>query len=106
MYLTGATLFLSLGVSRVFYVLLDFIHTQEELTALQGKTAKGSSAAGESDELRKRVKELEAELKASNAQGRDFGARSAIHSQQTPSRSSRRNRPQSTTASRTSTSRL
>lgn len=73
MYLTGATLFLSLVLSRVFYILLDFIHTQEELIVLQGKTAKGSSVAGESEELRKRVRELEAQLKTSQSQDRDFG---------------------------------
>lgn len=72
-YLTGATLFLSLVLSRVFYILLDFIHTQEQLTLLQGKTAKGSVNAGESEELRKRVRELEAQLKTSQTQGRDFG---------------------------------
>lgn len=81
-YLTGATLFLSLGVSRVFYILLDFIHTQEQLNALSSKTAKGSSAAGESEELRKRVRELEAQLKTSDAQGRDFDTLKKQASQQ------------------------
>lgn len=61
-YLTGTTLFLSLVLSRVFYILLDFIQTQEELTALKGSTAKGSTNAGENAELRKKIKVLQAEL--------------------------------------------
>lgn len=71
-YLTGATLFLSLILSRVFYILLDFIHVQEEYNTLQAKTAKGSTAAGETDELRKRNRELESENKTLKANERDF----------------------------------
>lgn len=66
MYLTGATLFLSLILSRVFYIILDFIHVQENYTTLQAKVAKQSGNSGEAEELRKRIRELEAE-------GRDFG---------------------------------
>jgi hypothetical protein len=65
-YLTGATLFLSLLLSRVFYIILDFIHVQESYTALQQKTARNSATEGQVEELRKRIKELEAEE-------RDFG---------------------------------
>lgn len=75
LYLTGGTLFLSLVLSRVFYIILDFIHVQEQLNDLQAKTAKGSSAAGETNELRKRNRELEAqllELQSSSASSRDF----------------------------------
>lgn len=66
MYLTGATLFLSLLLARVFYIILDFIQVQESYTALQAKTAKASGAAGENEELRNRIAELE-------AKERDFG---------------------------------
>jgi hypothetical protein len=72
-YLTGATLFLSLILSRVFYIILDFIHVQESYTALQSKTAKQSGANGESEELRKRIRELESQLSTSNSKDRDFG---------------------------------
>jgi biopolymer transport protein ExbB/TolQ len=82
LYLTGATLFLSLVLSRVFYILLDFINTQEQLNALSSKTAKGSQAAGETEELRKRVRELEAQLKTSETQGRDFDTLKKQASQQ------------------------
>ncbi|ADV22056.1 endoplasmic reticulum protein [Cryptococcus gattii E566] len=60
LYLTGATLFLSLLLARVFYIILDFIQVQESYTALQAKTAKASGAAGENEELRNRIAELEA----------------------------------------------
>lgn len=73
-YLTGATLFLSLILSRVFYIILDFIHVQENFTALQAKTAKQSGATGESAELRKKIRELEAQLSTSQGQDRDFGS--------------------------------
>ena len=73
MYLTGATLFLSLILSRVFYIILDFITVQEQFTALQTKSAKASGNAGESDELRKRIRALEAELGKSQSTDRDFG---------------------------------
>jgi len=72
-YLTGATLFLSLILSRVFYIILDFITVQEQYTALQTKSAKSSGNAGESDELRKRIRALEAELGKSQSTDRDFG---------------------------------
>ncbi|KAK4684590.1 B-cell receptor-associated protein 31, partial [Tremellales sp. Uapishka_1] len=60
LYLTGATLFLSLLLARVFYIILDFINVQESYSTLQQKAAKQSGASGEADELRKRIKELEA----------------------------------------------
>jgi hypothetical protein len=80
-YLTGATLFLSLILSRVFYIILDFITVQEQYTALQTKSAKASGNAGESDELRKRIRALEAELGKSQSTDRDFGASPPLHAQ-------------------------
>lgn len=69
-YLTGFTLFLSLVLTRSFYIILDLIHTQEEYAKLKqetaGKSRTGGSGAGEVEELRKKVKELE-------AKERDFG---------------------------------
>ncbi|KAJ2914005.1 hypothetical protein MD484_g6404, partial [Candolleomyces efflorescens] len=62
-YLTGFTLFLSLVLTRTFYITLDLIHTQEEYAKLK----KSTQEAGKEDvvALKKRVKELE-------AQERDF----------------------------------
>lgn len=34
-YLTGFTLFLSLVLTRTFYIILDLIHTQEEYAKLK-----------------------------------------------------------------------
>ncbi|KAK1925878.1 putative endoplasmic reticulum protein [Papiliotrema laurentii] len=82
LYLTGATLFLSLILSRVFYIILDFIHVQENYTTLQAKVAKQSGASGESEELRKRIKELEVQLESNNAQQRDFDTLKKQASQQ------------------------
>lgn len=62
-YLTGFTLFLSLVLTRTFYITLDLIHTQEEYAKLK-KTAQGSSSEDVAA-LKKRVKELE-------SQERDF----------------------------------
>lgn len=41
-YLTGFTLFLSLVLTRTFYITLDLIHTQEEYAKLK-KTVRSSS---------------------------------------------------------------
>lgn len=60
-------------LSRVFYIILDFIHVQEDYTSLQAKTAKASGTAGETNELRSRIKELEAELSKNQSSQRDFG---------------------------------
>lgn len=38
-YLTGATLFLSLLLARVFYITLDLITIQDELNVLKGKVS-------------------------------------------------------------------
>ncbi|CAD6577605.1 MAG: hypothetical protein TREMPRED_001992 [Tremellales sp. Tagirdzhanova-0007] len=72
LYLTGGTLFLSLILARVFYIILDFINVQEKYSTLQQRTAKQSGANGESEEMRKRISELETELKTSQSQDRDF----------------------------------
>ncbi|KAF6749757.1 endoplasmic reticulum protein [Ephemerocybe angulata] len=57
-YLTGFTLFLSLVLTRTFYITLDLIHTQEEYAKL--KKAAESSGSGDATALKKRVQELEA----------------------------------------------
>ncbi|KZW03133.1 B-cell receptor-associated 31-like protein [Exidia glandulosa HHB12029] len=71
-YLTGFCLFLSLLLTRTFYILLDHLHTQEEYAKLKKQMATsskekiangdGAGAAGGNDvvALKKRVAELEA----------------------------------------------
>ncbi|TEB33776.1 B-cell receptor-associated 31-like protein [Coprinellus micaceus] len=62
-YLTGFTLFLSLVLTRTFYISLDLINAQEQYSKLK----QYSKASGSEDvaALKKRIKELE-------AQERDF----------------------------------
>ncbi|EJD05223.1 endoplasmic reticulum protein [Fomitiporia mediterranea MF3/22] len=64
-YLTGFTLFLSLCLTRTFYIVLDLIHAQEEYAKLK-KTSEGSGKSGES------VDELKKKLAAAEARARDF----------------------------------
>lgn len=71
MYLTGFTLFLSLVLTRSFYIILDLIHTQEQYAILKKETAGKSRASGAGDQ--KTIEELKAKLAASEAKGRDFG---------------------------------
>ncbi|KAK1228981.1 Endoplasmic reticulum transmembrane protein 3 [Marasmius sp. AFHP31] len=44
-YLTGFTLFLSLVLTRTFYITLDLIHVQEEYAKLNGTDGKGKGKA-------------------------------------------------------------
>ncbi|KAF7964493.1 hypothetical protein HWV62_6891 [Athelia sp. TMB] len=69
-YLTGFTLFLSLVLTRCFYIILDLIHTQEEYAKLKQETSGKSRATGSSDQ--KTIEDLKAKLAASEAKARDF----------------------------------
>ncbi|KAG6828636.1 hypothetical protein H0H92_007228 [Tricholoma furcatifolium] len=66
-YLTGFTLFLSLVLTRTFYIILDLIHTQGEYAKLKKEStvAKGQDTAKEIAELKKK-------LAAEEAKSRDF----------------------------------
>ncbi|KAJ7042881.1 B-cell receptor-associated protein 31-like-domain-containing protein [Mycena alexandri] len=61
-YLTGFTLFLSLVLTRTFYLILDLIHTQEEYAKLKetttGKPGAKSSNPDEVAELKAKIAEL------------------------------------------------
>ncbi|KAJ7938417.1 B-cell receptor-associated protein 31-like-domain-containing protein [Mycena leptocephala] len=70
-YLTGFTLFLSLVLTRVFAILLDLIHTQEEYAKLKTGSPSGSgskSTAGSTKE----VAELKAKVAELSKKERDF----------------------------------
>ncbi|KDQ55954.1 hypothetical protein JAAARDRAFT_70818 [Jaapia argillacea MUCL 33604] len=61
-YLTGFTLFLSLVLTRTFYIILDLIHTQEEYAKIKQETSKAShqSASGnQTVELEKKLATLQ-----------------------------------------------
>ncbi|KAJ9115046.1 hypothetical protein QFC22_005374 [Naganishia vaughanmartiniae] len=68
-YLTGATLFLSLLLARVFYITLDLITIQDELNVLKGKTAKQSTVDKQGIDAQAELQRLQAQLEAKN---RDF----------------------------------
>ncbi|KAJ7699383.1 endoplasmic reticulum protein [Mycena rosella] len=67
-YLTGFTLFLSLVLTRVFYLTLDLIHSQEEYAKLKASTD-GKPA---SPDAAKEVAELKAKVAELSKKDRDF----------------------------------
>ncbi|KAI5992413.1 B-cell receptor-associated protein 31-like-domain-containing protein [Pisolithus albus] len=76
MYLTGFCLFLSLVLTRTFYIILDLIHTQEEYATLKkaaslSYTANSKSTAGKEDQS-KQIEDLKKKLAESEARSRDF----------------------------------
>ncbi|KAI0092340.1 B-cell receptor-associated protein 31-like-domain-containing protein [Irpex rosettiformis] len=71
-YLTGFCLFLSLVLTRTFYIILDLIHTQEEYAKLKQETANSSRSKIASDDQAKQIEELKNKLAESEAKSRDF----------------------------------
>ncbi|THH05681.1 hypothetical protein EW145_g4620 [Phellinidium pouzarii] len=66
-YLTGFALFLSLVLSRTFYIILDLIHAQEEYSKLK-KQVDGSGAKTNGED----ATVLKKKLDAAEARSRDF----------------------------------
>ncbi|KAI0076893.1 B-cell receptor-associated 31-like protein [Panus rudis PR-1116 ss-1] len=71
-YLTGFCLFLSLVLTRTFYIILDLIHTQEEYAKLKQDTAKSSSKQIASEEQSKEIADLKKKLAEAEAKTRDY----------------------------------
>ncbi|CCM05925.1 uncharacterized protein FIBRA_08163 [Fibroporia radiculosa] len=71
-YLTGFCLFLSLVLTRTFYILLDLVHTQEEYAKLKQETAKSSRGQIASQDQAKQVEELKKKLAAAEEKTRDY----------------------------------
>ncbi|PSS37797.1 hypothetical protein EW026_g6449 [Hermanssonia centrifuga] len=71
-YLTGFTLFLSLVLTRSFYIILDLIHTQEEYAKLKQETTKTSKTTIAADDQTKQIADLKKKLAASEAKTRDY----------------------------------
>ncbi|KAL0057452.1 Endoplasmic reticulum transmembrane protein 3 [Marasmius tenuissimus] len=61
-YLTGFTLFLSLVLTRTFYITLDLIHVQEEYAKLNGTDGKGKGKGSAADKD-KEIATLKAKLR-------------------------------------------
>ncbi|KAF8332007.1 B-cell receptor-associated protein 31-like-domain-containing protein [Cantharellus anzutake] len=72
MYLTGFTLFLSIILTRTFFILLDLVHIEEEYSKLKKATANNSKSAIVSQEQTKQIDELKARIAALQSKERDF----------------------------------
>ncbi|TDL26916.1 B-cell receptor-associated 31-like protein [Rickenella mellea] len=72
-YLTGFCLFLSLILTRTFYIVLDLIHTQDEYAKLKqqvsGESRDKIAANGDQTKL---IEELKTKLAATQAKERDY----------------------------------
>ncbi|KAI0331355.1 B-cell receptor-associated 31-like protein [Cubamyces sp. BRFM 1775] len=66
-YLTGFCLFLSLVLTRTFYILLDLIHTQEEYAKLKNETVK----APKGDQA-KQIEDLRKQLAVAQEKAKDY----------------------------------
>lgn len=81
-YLTGFCLFLSVVLTRTFYIVLDLIHTQEEYAKLKTKTSNASRNGTASNDQSKEIADLKKKLAAAEAKERDFETLKKQSSQQ------------------------
>jgi len=72
LYLTGFTLFLSIILTRTFYILLDLVHVQEEYSKLKKSTATSSKSTIANKDQTAQVEDLKTKLSALQAKERDF----------------------------------
>lgn len=72
MYLTGFTLFLSLILTRTYYIIHDLIHTQDEYAKLKKATAAQSRANIANKDQASELAALKTKITALEAQERDF----------------------------------
>ncbi|EIM84386.1 endoplasmic reticulum protein [Stereum hirsutum FP-91666 SS1] len=71
-YLTGFCLFLSLVLTRTFYIIQELIHTQEEYGKLKNATSSKSRGDLASGDQSKQIEDLKRQLAESQKSGRDF----------------------------------
>ncbi|TFY71219.1 hypothetical protein EVG20_g1778 [Dentipellis fragilis] len=71
-YLTGFCLFLSLVLTRTFYIIQDLIHTQEEYAKLKKATAEKSRSTLAAGDQTKQIEELKRKLAEAEKSERDF----------------------------------
>jgi len=72
-YLTGFCLFLSLVLTRTFYIILDLIHAQEEYAKLKKATDSTSgTSGGQSQDQAKEIVSLKKRLEEAKERTRDF----------------------------------
>jgi uncharacterized membrane protein YhiD involved in acid resistance len=71
--LTGFCLFLSLVLTRTFYIILDLIHTQEEYAKLKNATTASSRTNGaQSEDQAKEIVSLKQQLEEAKSKSRDY----------------------------------
>jgi len=73
-YLTGFCLFLSLVLTRTFYIIQDLIHTQDEYAKLKKATASNSRGNLVAGEQTKEIERLKKDLETLKAQARSQAA--------------------------------
>jgi hypothetical protein len=66
--LTGFTLFLSLVLTRTFYIILDLIHAQEEYAKLKNDTAAQSRDKLANGDQSKQIQDLKSKLAQQQAE--------------------------------------
>ncbi|KAF8235129.1 B-cell receptor-associated 31-like protein [Tricholoma matsutake] len=72
-YLTGFTLFLSLVLTRTFYIILDLISVQERYASLKKETASQSRGSGaQAEDAKKEMADLKKKIATLEAEERDF----------------------------------
>ncbi|KAI0052458.1 endoplasmic reticulum protein [Auriscalpium vulgare] len=71
-YLTGFCLFLSLVLTRTFYIIQDLIHTQEEYAKLKKNTADSSRSDLVAGDQQKEIEQLKRKLATKEQEARDF----------------------------------
>ncbi|KAF8816990.1 B-cell receptor-associated 31-like protein [Phlegmacium glaucopus] len=72
-YLTGFCLFLSLVLTRTFYIILDLLHTQEEYAKLKKSSTSNSSTSGaQNEDAAKEIASLKKQLEQAKKTQRDF----------------------------------
>jgi len=72
-YLTGFCLFLSLVLTRTFYIILDLIQTQEEYAKLKKATTASSRTNGaQSEDQAKEIASLKKQLEEAKSKSRDY----------------------------------
>jgi len=69
-YLTGFCLFLSLIITRIFYICLDLLHAQEEFAKLKQQSGKGASSESQKEitDLKKQIEVLKKQAGQNNAE--------------------------------------
>jgi len=89
-YLTGFCLFLSLIITRCFYIALDLIHAQDEYAKLKKKTASNASAEEQEKEIKKLKEHIEVLKKQAGQNTAEYNRLADEYNEKTGSASDKR----------------